>query len=523
MTHYTISRSNPVRRPLMYLLTAYLLGLVWGYYYLPADRLTLLLLLLAAVLSAAAALAWQHRRCALLMIFVVCVLSGNLLIAGAIAPSLPCNHLARHISGKKLILEGILYKAPQDFPAKTKYFILVHKLIEKDRERPVTGKLLLTVRQPQTRLGYGDVVRFCCRMRQPGNFNNPGSFNYQRYLAFQDIYVIASLDAKHPMVKVGERPGSRLMYRTERIRQRIKDFFAARLASPAAEIATALITGEQSGIPQDMRDQFSVAGVSHVLAISGLNIGIIALISLAVAQALCRCSTRLMLMTNTSKLAAVLTLFPVAVYCLIAGAGIAVLRATVMVIAYLFSIIIDRQDDLWNTLALAAFLICLVSPPSLFDCSFQLSFVSVAAILYLNPRLSFRLFKKSAAFPGTRKRWYHSLLNQSMTVLTVTLAATIGTAPLVALYFNRCSPWGIPANLILVPLTGFLVVPLGLITSVLCFISSPLAVITAEITEVLIVMSNAAVGFFSSLPYADYRIATPTLPTSPNASGSSAS
>jgi competence protein ComEC len=155
---------------------------------------------------------------------------------------------------------------------------------------------------------------------------------------------------------------------------------------------------------------------------------------------------------------------------------------------------------------------CLVSPPSLFDCSFQLSFVSVAAILYLNPRLSFRPFKKSASFPGTRKRWYHSLLNQSMTVLTVTLAATIGTAPLVALYFNRCSPWGIPANLILVPLTGFLVVPLGLITSVLCFISSPLAFIAAKITEVLIVLSNAVVGFFSALPYADYRIPTPTLP-----------
>jgi competence protein ComEC len=98
-----------------------------------------------------------------------------------------------------------------------------------------------------------------------------------------------------------------------------------------------------------------------------------------------------------------------------------------------------------------------------------------------------------------------------MTVLSVTLAATIGTAPLVAFYFNRCSPWGIPANLILVPLTGFLVVPLGLITSVLCFISSPLAVFAAEITEVLIMLSNTAVGFFSALPYADCRMTSPTL------------
>jgi competence protein ComEC len=349
-------------------------------------------------------------------------------------------------------------------------------------------------------------------MRLPKNFNNPGSFNYQRYLAFQDIFVTASLDAKHAMVKVGEHPCNPVIYRTERIRQRINDLFAARLATPAAEIATALITGEQSGIPQEMRDQFSVAGVSHVLAISGLNIGIIALIALSIAHALCRCSIRVMLMTDSAKLAAVLTLIPVTFYCLIAGAGIAVLRATVMVIVYLFSIIIDRQDDLWNTLALAALLILVVSPSSLFDCSFQLSFISVAAILYLNPRLSLLFARKPDAFPGMSKRWYHSLRAHITTVLTVTLAATIGTAPLVAFYFNRCSPWGIPANLILVPLTGFLVVPLGLLASILLFVAKPLAVITAEIMEALLNLSNAAVGFFSALPYADYRITTPTLP-----------
>ena len=501
---------NTVRRPLIYLLIAYLGGILWGYY-LPVDRFILISLLVPAVPAAAVAMALRLKRCTLALIFCACILSGNLLIACTIAPSLPSNHLSRYITGKKLVLEGFLYKAPQDFPAKTRYYVLAQKIIEKDRELPVTGKLLLTVRQPHARLGYGDVVRFSCRMRLPKNFNNPGSFNYQRYLAFQGIFVTASLDAKHTMVKVGEHPCNPFLYRAERIRARIKEFFAAQISSPAAEIATALITGEQSGIAQEMRDQFSISGVAHVLAISGLNIGIIALISLAMAKALCRCSTRLMLMTNISKLAAVLTLLPVIIYCLIAGAGISALRATAMVITYLVAIIIDRQDDVWNTLALAAFLILIVSPSSLFDCSFQLSFVSVAAILYLNPRFSIPLFKKSEAFPGLQKPWYHALLAHVMTVLTVTLSATLGTAPLVALYFNRCSPWGIPANLIVVPLTGFLVTPLGLITSLLLFIARPLAVITAYIMEVLLNLSNAVVSFFSAMPYADWRTTTPTL------------
>ncbi len=505
------ARRNTIRRPLIYLLIAYLCGILWGYY-LPAERLILIAILVPAVAAAAATLVLRRAFAAMIFILSACMILGHLFIISAISPPRPPNHLSRYITGSKVVLEGFLYKAPQAFPAKTRYFVQVERLIEKERETPVTGKLLLTVRQPHNRLGYGDVVRFFCRMHLPNNFNNPGSFNYQQHLAFQDILVTASLDAKHGMVKVGEYPGSPVIFQIERIRQAIKDFFAARLASPSAEIATALITGEQSGIPQDMRDQFSVAGVAHLLAISGLHIGIVALITLSMAQALCRCSTRLMLTANISKLAAVLTFVPVIFYCFIAGSGIAVLRATIMVIAYLVSIIIDRQDDLWNTLALAAFLILIVSPSSLFDCSFQLSFMSVAAILYLNPRLSARLGKISATFPRERKRWYHAPLARILSVLAVTLSATIGTAPLVAFYFNRCSPWGIPANLIVVPLTGFLVVPLGLTTSVLCFVSAPLAMLTGRIMDVLIKLSNAVVGFFSALPYADYRVSTPTLP-----------
>ena len=507
----TRATHKTVRRPLVFVLLAYLCGVVWGYY-LPIPRPVLILIIIALLPAALFFLRPTIKQRSALLLLGCCMLLGHLHFTGALSPPLPANHVTNFTGNSRRIIEGILYQAPQVFPAKTRYYVLSKKIIEREQEIPVSGKLLLTVKNPPQRLGYGDVVRFSCTIRRPRNFNNPGSFNYQRYLAFQGIFVTASPDAKHAIVKVGEYPLNPVLFLVERCRREIRDFFTAHLASPEAEIAIALITGEQSGIPQEMRDQFSITGVVHVLAISGLNIGIIALISLYLIKALCRCSTRLMLMTNITKLAASMTLLPVIIYCLIAGAGIAAVRATVMVIAYLFSIIIDRQDDLWNTFALAAFCILVVSPSSLFDCSFQLSFVSVAAILYFNPRFSISSFKKSPDFPGLSRPWYHALVLQVMSVLTVTLSATLGTAPLVALYFNRCSPWGIPANLIVVPLIGFLVVPLGLLTSLLIFVAMPPAVMTASIMELLLRLSNAVVAFFSTLPYSDYRITTPTLP-----------
>lgn len=503
--------SNAVRRPLVYMLLAYVVGIVWGSY-CSIERLALILTIVLLLPAAIISLWFKHALLPPLLLLCACTFLGNLLFSVECAPGLSSDHVSHFIADKKIIIEGVLYKSPQVFPAKTRYYVQAKKIIEREREIPVRGKLLLTVHHTLDPLRYGDVVRFSCRMRLPRNFNNPGGFNYGRFLAFQGIHVTASLDSKHTIVKVGTFPVNSLLYRVEAYRTEIKIFFTAHLGCSAAAIATALITGDQSGIAEEIRDRFSITGVAHLLAISGLHIGIIALISFTLLKSLFRCSTRLMLMTNITKLAACITLFPVSIYCLIAGAGIAAIRATVMVIFYLLSIIIDRQDDLWNTLALAAFCILVVCPSSLFDPSFQLSFSSVAAILYLTPRFPIAFGKKSPDFPGLRRPWYKALASQGIAMLTVTLSATLGTAPIVSLYFNRCSPWGLPANLIVVPITGFVVVPLGLLSSLLLFVAEPLAMVTVQIMQVFLNLSAAAVYFFSRMPYADYRTATPTIP-----------
>ena len=203
-----------------------------------------------------------------------------------------------------------------------------------------------------------------------------------------------------------------------------------------------------------MREQFAATGVAHILAISGLHIGIIALASFWLVKNLLKCSTWIMLAIDISKVAAFSTLLPVTAYCFIAGNQIATVRATIMVITYLISIIIGRRDDLWNTLSLAALFILTVSPASLFDISFQLSFVSVMAILYISPPCSSFLFQHTHDPLTPAPVWWKYVARRISLFLIITTAAMIGTAPIVSLYFNRLSPWGFSPTSLLSPLWG---------------------------------------------------------------------
>ena len=410
-----------------------------------------------------------------------------------------------------MVLEGVISKSPELFPDKTRLHLQIEKIIEHNKITIINGILLLTVKKKLYAFNYGDRVRFKAKLRFPRNFNNPGRFDFHRYLALKGILVIASLYDGTAIVKVGTTVPNSLLLRGEHYRTQIRNFLSTHLSSPEADIARALILGEKGGITQELREQFSATGVAHILAISGLHIGIIALVSFFLVRNLLACSTWIILATDISKVAALLTLVPVMSYSFIAGYGPGTTRATIMVIAYLLAIIIGRQEDLWNTLALAAFIILTFSPSSLFDISFQLSFISVMAILYLTPRLSGFLFQHTPDPLAGKPPWWKKTARKIALFLMVTISALLGTAPVVAFYFHRFSPWGWLTNLIIIPLIGFLVVPLGLLTSLLVFLFQPLAIYTAHMMEALIGISLSLINVCTTLPYADYRTATPTL------------
>jgi len=500
-----------MHRPLLPILLFYLCGLIVGYY-ITIPRVILLSSILLSLFIYIITLIIKKRRLSLILPIIIFNLLGILFLNSSLSPQLPPNHITNYVAEDKMVLEGILYRPPELFLDKTRLYLQMEKIATKDKTIPIKGKLLLTIKEKLEVFNYGDRLRFLTRIRYPRNFNNPGRFNYRTYLALKGILVTAYLKDGREIVKVGETSLNPLLKQVENYRTQIRTFLAHHLQSPAAEIAKALILGEKDEISKELRERFSAVGIAHILAISGLHIGIIALVCFFLLKNILKYSTRLILSTDISKVSALITLIPVITYCFIAGHGIATIRATIMVTTYLIAIIIGREKDLWNTVALAAFLILIFSPSSLFDISFQLSFISVIAILYLTPRFSVPLFQHSQEPLEPPPGWWKKILTRIALFFLVTTSAIVGTAPLVAYYFHRITPWGILANVIIIPLIGFLVVPLGLLASLLLFLYQPLAILIVHMMQPLIMLATSIVELFNQLPYADYRSATPALP-----------
>ena len=235
----------------------------------------------------------------------------------------------------------------------------------------------------------------------------------------------------------------------------LRNFFRKKIEESGArytDVQKALTIGDRASLDQEINRLFLRTGTSHVLAISGFNVGIISGFFFFLARTLLRRIRRLRLSGRDVKYAALFTIpFPF-VFMLIAGSGVSVIRATIMVGIYMLALLFERGRHVLNTMALSAFVILLIYPHSLFTPSFQLTFMSLLAIVLCTEKL-YPMIKKVRPKPAS---W-------SLSVMLTTAAATLGTAPVVIYHFYGINLFSIIHNLVTVPLTGVLATSLSLI------------------------------------------------------------
>ncbi|MDP3789821.1 MAG: ComEC/Rec2 family competence protein, partial [Candidatus Omnitrophota bacterium] len=257
----------------------------------------------------------------------------------------------------------------------------------------------------------------------------------------------------------------------------------------------AIFIGDRTGLGDDIKDDFIKTGTVHILAISGLNVVLIAGIVLAFFGIL-RIPKRWNL---------VFTLIFLIFYTFIAAAGPPIVRAVVMFCIFVIGYLIQRDTDLLNSLSAAGLLILLWSPQELFDPSFQLSFISVASIVIFCPVID-RWLGIGGAPPGNlfgRIRLY------ALKSVSISIAAWLGTSPVIAAYFNIASPVSIIANLIVIPMLFVLTT-----VSFVFFVGSQISVIFAAGLSGLILAIEQGIffanHFLSRLPLSNFRIPAPS-------------
>ena len=496
---------------LIHLALVYLLGqagLAWGW---PATAPLWLGGLLT--LSVAGWIVGGLRLAVVVSLLSGAFLVGNLTLHRVYAPDFPPHHLRQLALPQKVVLEGWLFQEPERGPTRGRLYLETQRLWQDGQSRPATGKVLVTVRHFQDRKDpwqYGDVMKLPLKLRLPRNFQTPGSFDYAGYLARRSIYLTAFVWDDTKIKKIGRR-GTWLRHRLEHVRRTVGGFFDEQLSAKSAAILRALIIGDKSQLDPDVRDAFTRVGVAHVLAISGLHIGLVALLAYGAWWWLLARSQYVLLMWSVPKLAALFTLPVVLLYAGLAGGSVSTLRAVIMVAVFLTARLLDREEEVFRSLALAALIVSLIWPGAVLDISFQLSFVAVLAIFLGLHRFQAwwdnRDETRAVHLSPQRRR----LRRWATLYGLVSLSATVGTLPLVATHFHTVPLVGFLANLLLVPFLGSAAVVLGLAAAALVFIHAGAATLVVWCAGVVVSFGVWMVETIAALPFTAVHFVTPTL------------
>jgi competence protein ComEC len=217
-----------------------------------------------------------------------------------------------------------------------------------------------------------------------------------------------------------------------------------------AGIIKALTIGDTTGLDGQTKELFLQTGTSHILAISGSNIGIVTAFFFFIARMLLRTSLLMRLRGDDRKYAALFSIPFAILFMFTAGSSIPVIRATIMITVYMFSLYFKRTRHIENTVALSALAILMIYPHSIFMPTFQLTFVSVFSII---------LFTKTF-YPHV---WaWHPLLKWSFSSVLITISAMIGTFPVVLYHFYGINPIAFIHNIVAVPFMCIIAMPLAL-------------------------------------------------------------
>jgi len=367
------------------------------------------------------------------------------------------------------------------------------------------GAILVTVQEGDPGLARGDAVRFRARVRSLSGRRNPGAMDWPLFWSRRGVVAEARVKRAAGVVRL--EPGRGLLAAVDRARGRVASVLAGRGRAEQG-LVLALVTGERGFLPPALRQRFSDAGLAHLLAVSGLHIAAVVGAMFFLVQFLLSRSRRLLLAINVRGAAAAVAILGGWGYALLAGATPATLRAAVLATVLLGALVVRRRPDMWSALALAALGILAVDPAALAGASFQLTFAAVIAIVTLTPRLLEALQRRLPQRAAARLQagpW-----RRLAQVPLCTLAALIGTGPLVAMHFGRVSPAGLLTNLVGVPLASLVVVPLALISGLAALLWPAAAqVLLAGVAEPAAGLLLGLARLGAELPGAGLELARP--------------
>jgi len=342
-------------------------------------------------------------------------------------------------------------------------------------------------------LGRGAVVEMRARLMPPAPPSVPGAYDFARVAWFGGLGATGKAFAPIRVATPGEAPGADL-------RARLSRHIQGRIEGSGGGIASALATGDQGAISESDAEAMRRSGLAHLLSVSGLHVTAVTAAAMLVALRLLSLSPSLALRWRLPLVAAGAGALAAIGYTWLTGAEVPTIRSCVAALIVLLALSIGREAITLRLVATGAMVVLLLWPEALAGPSFQLSFAAVTAIVALheNPRIR-RWFERR------EEKWPRRLLRNLAALLLTGVAVELALMPIALFHFHQAGIYGALANIVAIPLTTFVIMPLEALALSLDIagLGAPVWWLTARALSLLLWLAHAAAsapGAVAALP-----------------------
>lgn len=477
------------------------MGILIGAYLNLSHLIIIILLIVLIIISAFYLKSYNNNSVSFILLSSVLILFG-VFRAGLDHYVLPYNSVAYvpdTPEKQEYFISGIISDIPDYDSTRVRFNIEAEELITKNGPIPIKGEVITTifqskynVRTPPPKLKAGDRVELSGRLVTPWGKRNPGEFDYRNYLLTQDIHK-SLLIFGYENAKVISQ--GNLGFLDQRFIFPAK-YFATQtiennMSGDEAEYLKGLVTGQRNDISTETKDAFIKTGVMHLIAVSGLNVAYLIIITVTVLSIF-----RVYFRWKTALVIAALIF-----YCLFTGSSPSIVRATIMGILLLLAYDTERKVNFYNIVGFSAFVILIFNTKQLFDPGFILSYTAVLSMVFCYEKFRPYLVEW---YDGSGK-WYRRWMKYALILFVTTLAAQIGVLPVTGNYFEKVSIVSLPANLIIVPLAN-LSLAIGFMQVISAIFSTFLSSVIADANTLILSFQLWIIKVFSTWDFAYFEV-----------------
>jgi len=399
---------------------------------------------------------------------------------------IPAGNIARQATGNTAVITGKITSEPEESDTKTSFVLKTTKINGTDTK----GNVLVNYYADENNFSYGDIVEITGKFFRPNHPSTPGTFDYKKYLFRKRIYALMSVFQKNDIRIIDKKPFF-ILQLSLKLRRQILDAYEKNLLPQQAAVLSGITIGEKSGLTPYIQKIFIDAGVMHVLVVSGSNVAFVAVIFLWIFRTILRLK---------KKISLCLLIPIILLYAMITGDNPPVLRATIMTLIVIFALLLSRNADIYQDIFLAALIILIYNPLTLFEAGFQMSFAATLGIIYFFP-----IFQSSTKIHKLPK-----FFNWLISVFLASFSAQIAIAPLMAYYFNKVSIIALVSNLVILPMIG-ISLGAGFALYFASLIGTQLLFIVSKLTGGIVSLITYLVDMFANVPYSTIRTPAPSI------------